>query len=123
MPAREVREQIAVARHRVDGLGARDERADDGRPVDLVRPEHRERIGVATFDDRVDRVRRAGLPRIGAMSIISVRLGSARQMSRAYSRIARSAENQPIRAVLRIAFRHHAPRSSQSAPTVRCVAR
>ena len=53
--ARERREQVAVGGHRVDGVGAGNERAHHQRAGRLVQAEHREGIAVAALDDRVDR--------------------------------------------------------------------
>ena len=48
--------------------------------------------------------------------------GTTFQMSSAYSRIVRSEENQPIRAVFSTLARHQARRSRQRAATRRCAA-
>ncbi len=53
--ARERREQVAGGRHRVDGVGAGNERAHHQRAVRLVQTQHREGIAVAALDDRFDR--------------------------------------------------------------------
>jgi hypothetical protein len=54
VPRCEVRDEIAVACHRVDGLGAGNECPHDECAVCIVEAQHRERVGVAAFDDRVD---------------------------------------------------------------------
>ena len=54
VPARERRERRAIARYDIDGSGAGNERPHDDAAVSLVDAEHRERVGMAAFDDRVD---------------------------------------------------------------------
>ena len=77
---RQAGEQAAVAGHRLDVVGPRDERTHDDRAVNVVRTQHGERIAVAAFDDRVDR---AGRQRRCHRAGVQGMPGSAPQMSRA----------------------------------------
>ena len=107
----------------------------------LVHAEDREGIGVAADDDRIDRrlvedgrcgrlLAGGGLPLdcrlVHGLSprsaCLEARLQAISQMSSAYCRMVRSDENQPMRAVLRIAFFHQAVGSDQIASTSRCAA-
>ncbi len=86
--------------------------------IRLARPRHR-----AGFSARP--AGGSALPDPGAAPVPRLRHGTgtagSRQMSSAYSRIVRSLENLPMRAVLRIAIRAHFAGSRYAASTRACA--
>ena len=117
-------------------VGAVDEGAGDELAAGLLRAEHREGIAVRARDDRLDLrgIEKAGAGGSRRLAPLHGLLGHQRsprvvllgsgyslmpQMSSAYCRMVRSDENQPIRAVFRIAFSHQAEGSDQSSSTAR----
>ncbi len=109
-------EAFAVAEMGEQGLGARREGAHRHAAGAFVWPEHGERVGMAAGDDSCD----VGLARPIHLRRHEVRTGTF-QISSAYSAIVRSEENQPVRAVLRMAERHQDLRSRQRRATFICV--
>ena len=111
---------------RRDRLRARHQRAqhEARRPAGLhaMQPEQRERVGMPRAHDR-RHVLVAGLPqgRLHDPPQLSAAIW-AFQISPAYSRIVRSDENQPTRAVFSMLARHHPARSRQRPATSRCAA-
>ena len=95
---------------------SRREGADQDAAAAFVWPEHGEGVGMPTGDDFLD----VGVARAIHFLCHGVRTGTF-QTSSAYSAIVRSEENQPVRAVLRIAERHHDLRSRQRLATFICV--
>ena len=79
-------------------------------PSCLVRPEHGERIGMPARRRSLRRRRRSEARPFH--DVMTWRTGTF-QISSAYSAIVRSDENQPVRAVLRMAERHQDLRSRQ----------
>ena len=114
----EAHDVLPVAGRRHDLLGAWHERAKQAPAIDFVDAQHGERIGVPTPDNVQDRFRTCRIPRR-----VHLTPGTTFQISPAYSRIARSDENQPTLDVLRMAALHQPAASRQRSSTCRCAKR
>jgi len=110
----------AVKRHGGDGFCAENEATGDEPIIRTMHAENGEWIGMRACENCSNLVCR-NIPQGNAVSGSFRLFHPALQISLAYCRIVRSDENQPIRAVLQIAFLFHADGSVQSWSISRCA--
>ena len=119
--AQRERDVGAIGLDREQALGMRNESPEREARRRVMQPEHGERVAVAGGHDRCD-IRVTRLPSAilhdPSLSTYAFLAGTS-QMSSAYSRIVRSEENQPTRAVFRALDRHHEAGSRHFASTSR----